>query len=76
MASSGRAIAPGILRSSGGDPRYRCVLEATLSISTADRTDHDRARDCLERLTAIDPGFAVGFTFLALIYSREYLPRA
>jgi tetratricopeptide (TPR) repeat protein len=60
------------LGSAGGDPRYRCVLEATLSISTADRADHDRARDCLERLTSIDPGFAVGFTFLALIYSREY----
>jgi hypothetical protein len=60
------------LASGGGDPRYRCMLEATLSISTADHADHERARDCLERLTAIDPGFAVGFTSLSLIYSREY----
>ena len=43
-----------------GDPRYRCLLEATAAIVTADRAEHERARDCLERLTAIDPGFAVG----------------
>ena len=60
------------LASPSGDPRYRCILEATVSISTADRDDHDRARDCLERLGMIDPGFAVGFTFLSLIYSREF----
>ena len=60
------------LASPSGDPRYRCFLEATVSISTADRDDHDRARDCLERLGMIDPGFAVGFTFLSLIYSREF----
>jgi tetratricopeptide (TPR) repeat protein len=60
------------LASGAGDPRYRCMLEATLSISTADRADHDRARDCLERLTALDPGFAVGFVSLSLIYSREF----
>jgi TolB-like protein len=45
-----------------GDPRYRCVLEAADAIRTADRREHDRARSCLEQLTALDPGFAVGFT--------------
>jgi hypothetical protein len=56
-----------------GDPRYRCLLEASDAIGSADRGQHDRARDCLERWTAVDPGFAVGFTFLALVYSREFL---
>jgi TolB-like protein len=55
-----------------GDPRYRCVLEAADAIRTADRREHDRARSCLEQLTALDPGFAVGFTFLALTYNREF----
>jgi tetratricopeptide (TPR) repeat protein len=30
------------------------------------------ARACLERLTARDPGFAMGFAYLAGVYSREY----
>jgi tetratricopeptide (TPR) repeat protein len=60
------------LASPAGDPRYRCILEATASISSADRDEHDRARDCLERLSVVDPGFAVGFTFLSLVYSREF----
>ena len=60
------------LATSAGDPRYRCVLEAADAIRTADRATHDRARECLERLAALDPGFAVGLTFLSLIYSREF----
>jgi tetratricopeptide (TPR) repeat protein len=55
-----------------GDPRYRCILEAADAIRTADRITHDMARACLERLTALDPAFAVGFSFLALIYNREF----
>ena len=60
------------LASNVGDPRYRCVLEAADAIRTADRHTYDLARDCLEQLTAADPSFAVGFTFLALIYNREF----
>ena len=60
------------MASNAGDPRYRCVLEAADSIRTADHREHDLARDCLERLTTLDPSFAVGFTFLALIYNREF----
>lgn len=60
------------LASDVGDPRYRCVLEAADAIRTADRPTHDLARACLERLTAADPSFAVGFAFLALIYNREF----
>ena len=60
------------LASNSGDPRYRCILEAADAIRTSDRQTHDSARACLEQLTTADPGFAVGFTFLALIYNREF----
>lgn len=54
-----------------GDPRYRCMLEAADSLRFPDRSLHEGARACLERLTALDPSFAVGFEYLALIYYRE-----
>src|SRR5262249_24543267 len=59
------------LTSPAGDPRYRCVLEAADSLRSLDPAAHDRARSCLEQLTTIDPSFAVGFEFLAVIYYRE-----
>jgi hypothetical protein len=60
------------LASNAGDPRYRCILEAADAIRTSDRKTHELARACLEHLTSVDPGFAVGFTFLALTYNREF----
>jgi adenylate cyclase len=60
------------LASSAGDPRYRCILEAADSIRSFDPDQRERSRTCLERLTTIDPGFAVGFAFLAITYNREY----
>jgi tetratricopeptide (TPR) repeat protein len=60
------------LASPAGDPRYRCVLEAADSFRFLDRAAHERARACLERLTAVDPSFSVGFEFLALVDYREY----
>jgi len=60
------------LASNVGDPRYRCVLAAADSMQKSDRQLHDAARSCLEDLTTIDPGFAVGFEFLAIIYNREF----
>jgi tetratricopeptide (TPR) repeat protein len=60
------------LVSDAGDPRYRCILEAADSLRTLSHTEHDRARTCLEQLTAVNPSFAVGYAFLALIYGREY----
>ncbi len=60
------------LASNAGDPRYRCILQAADSMRTADGQAHELARNCLEHLTALDPSFAVGFTFLAMIYNREY----
>ena len=56
-----------------GDPRYRCVLTAADSFRTLDPAEHTQARACLEALTVADPGFAVGFEFLAVVYYREYL---
>ena len=60
------------LASPTGDPRYRCVLEAAESFRSYAAPDHERARGCLEHLTAAEPSFAVGFEFLAAIYYREY----
>ena len=60
------------LASNAGDPRYRCVLEAADAIRTSDRQSFELARACLEHLTNVDPGFAVGLTFLAMIYNREF----
>ena len=60
------------LVSASGDPRYRCVLEAAESFRSSDPTQHERARTCLEHLTTIDPSFAIGFEFLAVVYYREY----
>ncbi|MBX9824664.1 MAG: hypothetical protein K2Y27_06675 [Xanthobacteraceae bacterium] len=60
------------LASNVGDPRYRCVLEAAESMQKSDRPLHNAARACLENLTAHDPSFALGFTFLAMLYNREF----
>jgi tetratricopeptide (TPR) repeat protein len=56
-----------------GDPRYRCILDAAESFRSFDTAQHLRARTCLERLTLLDPSFALGFTYLAALYVREYL---
>jgi TolB-like protein/Tfp pilus assembly protein PilF len=60
------------LASGAGDPRYRCILEAADAVRSLDPGERERARECLERLTVIDPSFAVGYAFLAITYNREY----
>jgi TolB-like protein len=60
------------LASGVGDPRYRCVVEASESFRSFDPAQHQRARGCLESLTARDPSFAMGFAYLTGIYTREY----
>ena len=60
------------LVSNAGDPRYRCILEAADSLRTLSRDEHLRSRSCLERFTAADPSFAVGYAFLAMLYGREH----
>jgi len=78
-----KTLAPpyGVIRSNerlrqlaGGmrDPRYRCILEASESFRSFDVAQHARARYCLEALTARDPGYAMGFAYLAAVYTREY----
>lgn len=54
------------------DPRYRAVVEASESFRSFNPEQHRHARADLERLTAIDPGFAIGFAYLAGIYFRDY----
>jgi len=61
------------LANSGGDPRPRCLLLTADSFRSFDLAEHTAARACLERLTAIDKGFADGFSYLAALLNREYL---
>ena len=54
------------------DPRYRCIVEVIDTFSSFDPVQQSRGRDCLEQLTARDPSFALGFTYLAALDLREY----
>ncbi len=55
-----------------GDPRYRCILEASESLRSFDPKQHNRARQCLEALISADPSFASGFAYLAALYLRQH----
>jgi len=55
------------------DPRYRCLLVTYEAFRSFDSAAHDRARGCLEELTAVDTNFSVGFAYLAFLHIREYL---
>jgi tetratricopeptide (TPR) repeat protein len=55
------------------DPRYCCLLESADALRSFDPAAHARVRAGLERLTAIDPNFAAGFSILAALYGREYI---
>ncbi len=54
------------------DPRYHCLVDVIESFSSFDPAQQARGRDCLEQLTARDPGFALGFSYLAALDLREY----
>jgi tetratricopeptide (TPR) repeat protein len=54
------------------DPRYHCLVDVIDTFSTFDLVQQSRARNCLEELVARDPGFALGFTYLAAVDLREY----
>jgi tetratricopeptide (TPR) repeat protein len=56
-----------------GDPRYRALIQAGEAFRIFDKTAYARARSELERLTQIDPGFAAGFSYLAVVYAVEYV---
>ena len=55
-----------------GDPRCRALIEAGESFRSFDPAEHESARASLEHLTAADPGFASGFSYLATVYCREH----
>jgi len=55
------------------DPRYRCLVEVIDSFRSFDPAQQERGRNCLDQLTTRDPGFALGFSYLAAIDLREYL---
>jgi TolB-like protein len=55
------------------DPRYRCLVEVIDSFRSFDPAQQERGRDCLEQLTTRDPGFALGFSYLAAVDLRDYL---
>jgi adenylate cyclase len=55
------------------DPRYACLLEGGDALRSFDPAAHARVRERLERLTALDPNFAAGFTLLAAFYGREHM---
>ena len=72
MASSARAIAPSRLRRTKRSAlSLRPAGGRRAALAAAHRV-RSRARSCLERLTALDPSFAVGFSFLAVLYTREH----
>ena len=60
------------MRSAGGDPRYRCLIESYDYWRTNDVAQHARVRDCLERATVADPSFSAGFAALAEIVLQEH----
>jgi TolB-like protein len=55
------------------DPRYRCLVEVIDSFRSFEPAQQERGRDCLEQLTVRDPGFALGFSYLAALDLRQYL---
>jgi adenylate cyclase len=55
------------------DPRYCCLLESGDALRSFDPAAHARVREGLERLTALDPNFAAGFSLLAALYGREHM---
>jgi tetratricopeptide (TPR) repeat protein len=60
------------LAGQAGDPRNRCIVETSESLRSFDPIQHSRARTCLEALTTRDPGFALGFSYLAALQTREF----
>jgi tetratricopeptide (TPR) repeat protein len=54
------------------DPRYSCILDTYEYWIRYDSALHEGVRSCLERLTASDPNFALGFAYLSYVYVREH----
>src|SRR5262249_36230451 len=54
------------------DPRFGCLIEAVEYVWNFDTDMHARVRDCLERITRLDPTFAPAFAMLQFVYVREF----
>jgi adenylate cyclase len=54
------------------DPRYACLLRMLEYLQGLDARQYAQTRNCLERVTRLDPNFAIGFARLAWIYIREH----
>jgi tetratricopeptide (TPR) repeat protein len=57
----------------GGDPRYVCMIDAAEVIKSFDPAGNARIRGEIEELMKVYPGFAAGYSYLAIVYAREYL---
>ena len=55
------------------DPRYRALIEAGETVRSFDAAAYAQTRATLERLIALDPGFAAGFSYLSIIYACDYV---
>jgi adenylate cyclase len=54
------------------DPHYACLLDAIDYWHRYSPAAHLRVRKCLEDLVAADPSFALGYAYLAKVYTREH----
>ncbi len=61
------------LTSNAGDPRYRVLIAAGEAFRSFDKAAYEPVHRELERLIALDPGFAAGFSYLAVVYTVEYV---
>jgi tetratricopeptide (TPR) repeat protein len=61
------------LTSSAGDPRYRALIAGGEAFRSFDKAAYEPVRRELERLIALDPGFAAGFSYLGVVYTVEYV---
>jgi tetratricopeptide (TPR) repeat protein len=60
------------MSSVSGDPRYRCLLDSYEYWRSYSLAQHAQARECLERVTTLDPSFAAGFSALTEITLQEH----
>lgn len=58
-----------------GDPRYGCELLAADAFRSYDPDEQAQARSCLERMIALDPSYASGYSYLAALLQRERVYR-
>jgi hypothetical protein len=54
------------------DPRYSCLVTVIDSFASFEPKQQARGRDCLQQLTARDPGFGIGYSYLAALDLREH----